>query len=354
MDQYPFFNEEFVNKLINKGEYLNVTPDTKGKITSSRTLSITGSKNRWNKFPDTVYLPDVRLAGNPENVRNFMNVAEYNDTEINNSLRNAYTKSNTSVGQNMHGNYDIEWKNAKRARTPTRASSQRFAAETDLLENLTNELKQGLSVVPSPRDTTTKKVRTPSTGRAGGRSVESFSARISKLPIGRMLNVSKVDNTGRGARTIIEPKNPRKLIVLKDLKLVSSTTEGLENALDLLVKEKHITASDKNRYLKEFKSLSVPRVKKSAVSRGKKPAVSRARKPAVSPTVARTSPQTSPPPSPKSPSKPISSESTSRRPSTTTKRPPASRAPVSSSPPPSRLSGKPRVRAPLGRLPTFE
>lgn len=159
--------------------------DTKGWKISGATRSI------WRKFPNVVYIEQLRLAGMPDEIRTYLRGKGYTDANIEAFLRGAYSQANIQANPALRAAFDAEVAAAGthrgKAKQPARydlAVLDRITAGT--ATNRRSKLKVG--------GVTAKAKKSPR-GRPANLK-ERLGVAVQK---GAVLDVSFLKETGHGA-----------------------------------------------------------------------------------------------------------------------------------------------------------
>lgn len=241
-----------IKKNVEEGTFFRV----RGKKSVKNNLSIGGAKNRFKADPKFIYVPaGLNLAGSEQDVIAVLEKLVPED-EIDEILQQAITAQNYDVPESQGGkketferllrDYTLRQKGEAERRQEGFNASGKPIVTLGMLDFIIDNLDAATETTPSKTSTaatpkgpsrtkSAKSVRTP----APSSRVKTLSAKIGALAEGKVLNVSKMDANGVGARVINIP-GPTSTIVgvdLQEIPIVSSTEEGYANALDLLSRE---------------------------------------------------------------------------------------------------------------------
>nr|WIL04454.1 hypothetical protein Clen_524 [Cedratvirus lena] len=237
-----------IKKNVKEGTFFRV----RGKKSVKNNLSIGGAKNKFKAEPKFIYVPaDLNLAGTEEDVVAVLEKLVPED-EIDEVLRQAITSENYNVPESQGGkkeifdelvrDYNLKQKGEAERRQEGISASGKPIVTLGMLDYIISNLDNAVETAPSKATTGTPKgpSRTKSAKTAAPSSrVKTLSSKIAALAEGKVLNVSKMDANGVGARVVNTP-GPNSTIVgvdLNEIPIVSSTEEGYANALDVLSRE---------------------------------------------------------------------------------------------------------------------
>lgn len=240
-----------IKKNVDEGTFFRV----RGKKSVKNNLSIGGAKNRFKADPTFIYVPaGLNLAGSEQDVIAVLEKLVPED-EIDEILQQAITAENYKIPESQGGkkevfdrllrDYTLRQKGEAEKRQEGFNASGKPIVTLGMLDFIINNLGAVTESTPVRTSTVTpkgpsrtksaKSVRTP----APSSRVKTLTSKIDALAEGKVLNVSKMDANGVGARVSNVP-GPTSTIVgvdLEQLPIVSSTEEGYANALDLLSRE---------------------------------------------------------------------------------------------------------------------
>lgn len=260
--------------IINK----NVQADTffrvRGKKSAKNQLSLGGAKNMWANKPNFVYLPEgYNLAGDYEDVATVLNELVDNPEEVRDLMSRAITSQNYDVPQAEGGekevydkilsNYEARTKGAEARKKQGYTTTGKPVVTLAMAKYIEEQIKNGEAEIVTSATTTKTKARAAPVGKgqtaptrkrvtrvSSGRN-KTITSKLNALQEGKVLNVSKMDENGIGARVINAP-GPSSIFVgvdLNKLPIVSSTEEGFANAMNLLSQE---TGIDYNVLVQEW------------------------------------------------------------------------------------------------------
>ena len=204
-------------------------------------LTLSGASNYWKKNPRFVYLPDVRVAGNPEDVQMVLTQAGYIGTDVQKFMANAYTSQNTAVSAAQGGkaeHFQQEVNNYQQFRQEQQQQKGEATGPTvilDQLEYLVVNLPQAQHARTGSRNSQASGQSGTKTGeKRAGRRV-ALDQRLRTLPPGKVLDVSNMKDGGVGIKTIAIPgETSGKISISSFPSLVSSNVENFAQALEML------------------------------------------------------------------------------------------------------------------------
>ena len=189
---------EQAKKAAEHNKYIRVG----GEKIGSRFLS--GAKRSWdNADPEenrTVFQPQLRISGTPENIRYALTYAGFSNEQIDEFLNNVITKDNANTTMR---NVVLEELARRQSSGSAKPSAKPFYDLNQIIwfadhvksAIISNSVGQQKGTVSSP-------------GRAG--ASESLAEKIANLKPGKVLDVSGMDlTTGKGVRTVNIPKTNR-------------------------------------------------------------------------------------------------------------------------------------------------
>jgi hypothetical protein len=222
-----------INTNIAAGTFFRVDKKNGGKAT----LSIRGAKTMWSKNPNFVYVPGVNIAGDLKAVTEALTImskgAKYNREKL---LQGAITKKNYNIPISKGGqkeNYQ-----------------ELFDLYSRKQEVLKRDMREGINSAGKPFVTLDmlgyilENIMTEeNTGQVSKRGVSNRSRaktlveRIKNLPQGKVLDVSKIREDGKGAITIQTPRSDSPKIGISKLRIVSDNIKALQKALEIYSEE---------------------------------------------------------------------------------------------------------------------
>jgi hypothetical protein len=220
-------------------------------------LSLSGAPNRWKKaewsgtVPD-IYVPSVRLAGNPTLIRQVLLNAGVDPTTIARHIAGAYTKDNYNT--TMKAQYDAEVAAYKAWKKQNDAAKKAKAVAAYSLADLV-WIAEGLATAKAvDKDTKAKTATSPGRGRV--RPLVTRLTEVNTKP-GMVLDVSKMDLVkGTGVKTTKAPKAGSTKIMVGDLRIVSDNPHTYAAALRQLPASDDI---DPEQYIASFNQAYVGR-----------------------------------------------------------------------------------------------
>jgi len=173
-----------------------------GEKIGSRFLS--GAKRSWDKSDalenETVFQPQLRISGTPENIRYALTYAGYSQEQINEFLNYVITKDN----------YQTTMRHEVEAEKQRRDQSEGAKTSSKPLYTLNQILwfHANIKSAVIRNNSGQQKGSVSSPGRAG--AGESLAEKIANIKPGKVLDVSGMDlTTGKGVRTVNIPKTNR-------------------------------------------------------------------------------------------------------------------------------------------------
>lgn len=194
-------------------------------------LHLTSAEETWETKSEWVWDPVHRVAGNRKHVIKFLNSSEEIDFEIDDEWidENCYTVLNTSEGEDgnskMRKAFKKEIKNYKEYMDGVKESRN---------NNLLDAAMRNDSKVTITGGNRRKTRRSTSRTVDPEKQAKKFSEAYAGLRGDKVLNVTDLDSTGKGYRTISRPGEASELITVKNINLASKTAGGFQNALELL------------------------------------------------------------------------------------------------------------------------
>ena len=179
-------------------------------------LYLSGAGARWKKpeYSRYIYIPSLRIAGNPEDLKTLLQSINASDKEIKDYFSNSYTSQNISVpvkNGGMHEKYEAEVLEYSRFRE-TQSSVKDTSTGPTISLNMLNGLLGVIQQAEAVRTVRTKPVQAAGSGSSGGGSASKrpgrrvpLSQRISNLRQGQVLDVTGMRDDGTGAKIIAQP-----------------------------------------------------------------------------------------------------------------------------------------------------
>jgi hypothetical protein len=225
------WTQERAEKAAREGKYISVG----GSNLTYRV--ITGAPKYWNseneEEKNTVYLPGVRLTGTKENVEKALQLAGFGQEQIDSSFENALTKENSLQDGELTEKYLEEVKNMKSARAKGTKKKGRYT-----------QLDQLLALVPLAGEykLTNKPGKTGTAAQPRGGQRLSLGEKYQKVEAeGKILDVSNMDETGKGARITATPSKETSQrtgkYIVDGINIMSNNAANYERALRLIWKE---------------------------------------------------------------------------------------------------------------------
>ena len=267
----PRWTPEMAEKALHECKYIKAGDKTGPRV-------ITGARRMWEKpgHEDDVYLPIERLTGSREEVASILRAAGKSESEIAHALANAYTKESV-LGPNATKREAFEREEqacrqyrqglAKKSEKPFRTISEMAELIKGISGSNTSSKK-----APNNKKKSTNATTTTTTNK-GPRT--SLSSKIKNLAAGKVIDVSKMNEDGTGAKTANQPKPSSKKIGVEGLPLVSSNPETYARAISILISEGDpdlkVTEEYITKYNEMIKDLPSTESEKSKPVEGKAP-----------------------------------------------------------------------------------
>ena len=219
-----------------EGHYYNKVGTRPGQ------LQLSGAAVRWRKpeFSTYVYVPDFRIAGQPDEVRQVLQSLKKTPSQVEQLLQSGYSIQSLQRPQ-VEAAYKKEldaleeYKKSqlsKRSDSPTRSGPQLDdlqALMTDL-----DKVQTVRSVRPARQEPAASDKSAASAGpRRSGRRVP-LQSRLDKLKEGQVLDVSNMKPEGTGAKMIAAPGESSSKVGCKSHRVVSSDAATFQRALEML------------------------------------------------------------------------------------------------------------------------
>lgn len=303
-------NDEMINRAREGSYYIKL--GNKGG-----TLTVTGAPGYWQRDgnQNVIYIPSMRIAGTPEDITQVLRT-NYNasDADIQQYISSGFTSQNYNVPAEQGGKaeeFDQEVEEYKKFRQNKENQKQADIVNGRVPRPL--ELSDLDWIIPGLPEATTAKSsgagrRTPSktkptSGAAKGAKAGGLAQRIQQLAPGKVLDVSNMNESGTGIKTINQPGQGSKKFGVQGLPIVSSDATNFERALT----ELSLTPDQQQAYLHAYTQASAagPQVqarpsptRKVGVAKGAKVAgVPKTSKPKAGPVKGKvTSPNSALPP----------------------------------------------------------
>lgn len=203
--------------------------------TKASTLVLSGAEARWKKsraegtVPD-IYISELRLAGNPELIREVFRAKGEDPAVVEGYIRSAYTIDNYNVGEAGRA-FAAEVAAYKAYRKGQDAVKQAKGGPAFTLADL-EWISEGLSEAKAAP----KAARAAAAGSPGRPTrVRSIAARLEEVNAkpGKVLDVSKLDLVkGTGAKTADAPTKPNgKKIQIGELRIISDSPAAYAHAV---------------------------------------------------------------------------------------------------------------------------
>lgn len=230
-------------------------------------LFLSGATARWKRpeYSRYIYIPSMRIAGNPEDLKSLLQSINASDKDIKEYMINAYSSQNTQVSVKNGGmleKYEAELSEYTRFR-----ESQVDSKETNtgpsvnlvMLNTLIDALPQAEAIrsirqnKPGVSSTSSGSSGTSVPAKRPGRRVP-FSQRITNLRNGQVLDVSNMREDGTGAKIIAQPgSGSGKMGCTLISGIVSSSLETFRLALQQL----NLTADQQQQCLAQWQASRV-------------------------------------------------------------------------------------------------
>ena len=181
-------------------------------------LYLSGAGARWKKPEHSryIYIPSLRIAGNPEDLKSLLQSINATDKDIKDYFANSYTSSNISVAGRSGGmleKYEAEvqeYSKFKESQSDVKDTSAGPSVNLTMLHGLVNVIQQAEAV------RTVRAKPAPGSGGNGASSASTGAAkrpgrrvplaqRISNLRQGQVLDVTGMRDDGTGAKIIAQP-----------------------------------------------------------------------------------------------------------------------------------------------------
>ena len=195
---------------------------------------MSGAPNYWKKNEEFLYLPDVRIAGMPEDVRTVLIQSGFTTQQIEAIFKNAYTSKNYQVSMSQGGKaetYEQEvgvYMEYRQNQTVQKNETTGPTVSIEKVTYLSDNLPQARTTRNGVKGMTTQSRST------GGRKV-NLKERYGSLTQDKVLDVSNMKEGGVGVKTIGLPgESSGKISVSSFPKIVSSNVETFEQALKML------------------------------------------------------------------------------------------------------------------------
>lgn len=210
------WTQDAANKAAKNHQYIKVGP-------KSGYLLLSGAPGRWKK-PETagdVYVPSLRVAGNPASIRQLFIGLGVSAADIDAHLARAYTAQNYQGAMKQAFDAEVAQYNAYKAqKDATKAATGGPDVTLDELEYFVSELGKATTVAKTTAGS--PKAAGSPRGRAG--RVQDLTKRLADATAkGKVLDVSKMDLAkGTGAKMIANPGPNSKKVGVAGLAIVSS------------------------------------------------------------------------------------------------------------------------------------
>ena len=228
---------DMARKALEQEQYIKV--GDKGGF-----LTLSGAPNRWKKYPQDIYVSDLRIAGHLDVVAQVLRSAGYADSQVQQALSNCYTSQNYLVPSAKGGKaelYQSEVSRYKQYKETQKTQKTDVEGPTIILRQL-DFLVNNLPNALQNKVTSSRKNGSPK--KAGTKSV-----RGSKVPLltrlqeaqkkGKVLDVSNMREGGTNIKTIDAPGPGSKKFMVPGLGLVSSNIQNYVTAVNMLPAEYH-------------------------------------------------------------------------------------------------------------------
>lgn len=192
------------------------------------TLALTGAVARWKKHPGDLYIPALRVAGSPADLRQLLG-ANYDGY-----AQQAYTAQNYRGA--MKAQFDAEVAARQAYKKSIKGAGATSTIRLERLDFYTDKDRLAEAIKKGKEKKTTK----ASSPRAGSprRSGKTLMDRLRSLKAGTVLDASNMDlGKGTGIRTIKKPTERSKKIGVQGLDLVSSDAGKYAAAVRMLGSE---------------------------------------------------------------------------------------------------------------------
>jgi len=222
-------------------------------------LLLSGAPGRWRKpeYAGYIYIPTLRLAGNPEEIRSVLQSQGMQSNQVEDYINSAYTSQNYSVSVNQGGlkeHYDNEvnqYLTFKNSQTTQKGVSDGPTVSLEMLAYLVDNLPQATTGKTSTRPKLSGQTRVTSPVKRSGRKI-SLTTRLQQLQPNKVLDVSNMKDEGTGIKSIDKPGPGSKKIGLPEWPIVSSHADKYSLALELL----GIPSDQMHTYMQRFNQLA--------------------------------------------------------------------------------------------------
>ena len=210
------WTQEAANKAAQNHQYIKVGP-------KPGYLLLSGAPGRWKK-PETagdVYVPTLRVAGNPAVIRQLFIGLGVPAADIDAHLARAYTVANYEGAMKAAFAAEVAAYSAyKKAKDVNKAAAGGPEVSLDDLEYFVAELGKATTVAK----TTAGSPKTAGSPRGRAGRVQDLAKRLAEATAkGKVLDVSKMDLVkGTGAKMAIQPGPNSKKVGVAGLAIVSS------------------------------------------------------------------------------------------------------------------------------------
>ena len=253
----PVYSEDKLNKARAANNYIKLGP-------KRGSLLITGAPQKWKLNPNFVYVPQLRVAGEPQDVINGLVSVGYSEADARQAVNNGYTKAHENSAAFM-----AEVEAAKKHKAGGKGKATKKAAHNlapgiswyaEQLDSATVETKAGgsprrkspkarksRSKSPKARTTKTKSTKSKSKSpkaratkskspkaKGGKRAAKPLADKIAALSDGKVMDVSKLKSDGSGAKAIARPGPKSKKVLIPGHHVVSDHKNGVKAAAKLL------------------------------------------------------------------------------------------------------------------------
>ena len=222
VEQGMSWTEEANNKALASHNYIKI-----GR--GSGHLLLSGAPGRWKKseFAGDVYIPSLRVAGNPNTIRELFISLRYPPSNIDQHLAASYTLGNYKT--TMKGNFDAEVESYKVYKKQKDMLKKSVGGPTILLSDLEYYIRE------LPRARVALRTTTRESLGVKARGLQPLAARLAKLTAGKVLDVSKMDMVKfTGIKSMPRPGANSSKIGVANLNIVSSDPVKYAKAIELL------------------------------------------------------------------------------------------------------------------------
>lgn len=258
----PVYSDEKAN-AARAGRYYIKLGDKRGQ------LLLSGAVQKWKADPTFVYVPSLRVAGNPAEILRILGELGYPAADVQAHINAGYRAGSEAAAEFVAELADLKANKAKAVKktAATAALPNTIAYYSEQVDQATVTTKEGgsprkRSASPKRKSTRkaagTKKAKTARKTRSksaspkarktrsksaspkkraspkGKRAPKDLSEKIANLSEGKYMDVSKLHVDGSGAKTVAAPGPKSKKVVIHGTRIVSDNKRGVNAAAKLL------------------------------------------------------------------------------------------------------------------------